>query len=176
MLYVLIKRAVNLPRKPLLKGRFLKRRTVVHVHVAGQEKKSAAAKGDDPVFAEPLVFLLGASSCLRMASRLLQAINWEGTPHISISEAVHIRQCTGKRFHGPFTVTAFHTLHCQGHVLMPCYNTCTVSRAPPVVVGHALSAHGQKARTCLTHCLAQASLSVRPPPRDRHISPGLPAL
>lgn len=142
VLYVLIKRAVNLPRKPLFKGRFLKRRTVVHVHVAGQEKKSAAAKGDDPVFAEPLVFLLGASSCLRMASGFLQAIDWEGSPHISISETVHIRQCAqGNTFKAHSR--SLHSIHCIVRDMCSCHlhNTCTVLRAPPMVGGHALSAH-----------------------------------
>jgi len=60
VLYVLVKRASNLPRKPFFKGRFLRRRTALHVIAAGQEKKSMSVKGDDPHFTQPLVFLLGA--------------------------------------------------------------------------------------------------------------------
>ncbi len=60
VLYVLVKRASNLPRKPFFKGRFLRRRTALHVIAAGQEKKSRSVKGADPHFTQPLVFLLGA--------------------------------------------------------------------------------------------------------------------
>ena len=60
MLYVLVKRALGLPRKPLHRGRFGKRKTALRVRVAGQEKRSPTAKGEEPIFPEPLVFLLGA--------------------------------------------------------------------------------------------------------------------
>ena len=46
VLYVLVKRASNLPRKPFFKGRFLRRRTALHVIAAGQEKKSMSVKRD----------------------------------------------------------------------------------------------------------------------------------
>ena len=60
MLYVLVKRALGLPHKPLHRGRFGKRKTALRVRVAGQEKCSPTAKGEEPIFPEPLVFLLGA--------------------------------------------------------------------------------------------------------------------
>lgn len=60
VLYVIVKRALGLPHKPLHRGRFGKRKTALRVRVAGQEKRSPTAKGEDPIFPEPLVFLLGA--------------------------------------------------------------------------------------------------------------------
>ena len=60
MLYVLVKRALGMPRKPLHRGRLGKRKTALRVRVAGQEKRSPTAKGEEPIFPEPLVFLLGA--------------------------------------------------------------------------------------------------------------------
>ena len=60
MLYVFVKRALGLPRKPLHRGRLGRRKTALRVRVAGQEKRSPTAKGEDPAFHEPLVFLLGA--------------------------------------------------------------------------------------------------------------------
>lgn len=60
VLYVLVKRALGLPRKPLHRGRFGKRKTALRMCVAGQEKRSPTAKGEEPIFPEPLVFLLGA--------------------------------------------------------------------------------------------------------------------
>ncbi|KAK9836322.1 hypothetical protein WJX81_005293 [Elliptochloris bilobata] len=65
VLYVLVKRAMSLPRKPFLRGRFGKRKTALRVNVAGQEKRSVTAKGEDPVFAKPLVFLLGGEEVRR---------------------------------------------------------------------------------------------------------------
>jgi hypothetical protein len=73
VLYVLVKRASNLPRKPFFKGRFLRRRTALHVIAAGQEKKSMSVKGDDPHFTQPLVFLLGAPPRGARAARRLVA-------------------------------------------------------------------------------------------------------